>query len=225
MYQPPYGSGQVPSDLQSHLPFCRRSGPGPLLLHLLLACSVPASANFSRSAHPAVPPPLNPPHLHPSSPSRYPPPASSAPHPGPSPPPPKKNPRPSRHKHRHPLEQPPHLLQRHPLRLRQKRPEEECVRHVPDHERDVVPPPNTLQHDGRDLPDHGVERKGRHRGERDALGARVRVEHFGGDDPAKGPHRRAEAVVVEPRHGDEAPVRRSGVRGPGGTAPGGPWRR
>ena len=59
------------------------------------------------------------------------------------------------------------------------------------------------------LPDHGVERKAGHGGNGYALGARLGVEDLGRDDPGERTARGAEGEVVQPRHGDEAPRRRT----------------
>ncbi len=76
-----------------------------------------------------------------------------------------------------------HLLERQLLRLGQNSPEEQRIREIANHKQDVEFPGHGRHGDGRDLADHRVEGEAGHGGEGDALGARARVEDFGGDDP------------------------------------------
>ena len=78
-----------------------------------------------------------------------------------------------------------HLLERQLLGLGQQQVEEHRVGEVAYHEQQEVPPPDRVDRDLRHLPDHRVERVARHRRDRHALAARMRVENLGGDDPNK----------------------------------------
>ena len=99
-----------------------------------------------------------------------------------------------------------HLLERLLCSLGQQEPEEDGVGEVADDEGVVVFVPDIRHGDGRDLPDHGIEGKGRHSRDTDALGPSAGVEDFGGDDPGEWAAGGAEGEVVEPGHDDESPL-------------------
>lgn len=76
-----------------------------------------------------------------------------------------------------------HLLQRPLLGLRLEGPEPQGVGEIAHDEEDVEAPADAFHGDGGDLADEGVEGEADHDADGNALAARARVEHFGGDDP------------------------------------------
>ena len=104
------------------------------------------------------------------------------------------------------LEQIVRLFQWAPSGLRQACPEEQRIGEIAHPEEDAELERDVRQRDGRDLSNHGLEGKGGHDRDTDALGERARAEDFGWDDPRERAAGGVEAEVVGPRDIDEGSV-------------------
>jgi len=94
-----------------------------------------------------------------------------------------------------------HLFKRKLLGLGEDQEEEKCVCEIADGEEDEEAPSNGPHGNICDLANHGVEGKRDHGRDRHALGAGVRVEDLGGDDPGERTGRVRKRDVVEPGAG------------------------
>lgn len=99
-----------------------------------------------------------------------------------------------------------HFLERHALCLWKQKPEEERIGEVADDKHEIESVSNIGHCDRRDLSNHRVESERSHRGNRDTLGTRASVEHFGWDDPRQRTTGCREGEIVQPSHDDEAPM-------------------